>query len=49
MSNLNPYLKMYIRKQIKHGDLPSFTAVKRAIKEGRKVVESFSKHGSDRV
>ena len=50
MSNLlNPYLKTYIRKQIKDGDLPSISAVKIAIKEGKKVVESFSKHGSDSV
>lgn len=49
MSNLNPYLKKYIRKQIKDGDLPSISAVKIAIKEGKKVVESFSKHGSDGV
>lgn len=49
MSNLNPYLKKYIRKQIQNDDLPSISAVKRAIKEGKKVVESFSKHGSDGI
>lgn len=42
MSDLTPYLKKYIRKQILDGDLPSISAVKLAIKEGKKVLGSFS-------
>ncbi|BDR15669.1 hypothetical protein [Vibrio sp. STUT-A11] len=31
MKKLTAYAKKYIRKQIKHGDLPSVTAVKKEI------------------
>ncbi len=32
MKKLTPYAKTYIRKQMKEGDLPTFTAVKQEIK-----------------
>lgn len=55
MNKLKPYAKKYVKKQIEHGDIASFSDIKATIKEAikternvaEKVVLLFPKHRSD--